>query len=68
MRRRVDFFIFENELKFGLKSEEEGDMYSWKEVSLVNDAVYEKGVPFEKADQNNESNCLWFFSRSILEI
>jgi len=34
MRRRVDFFIFRNELNFGFYQEKEGEVLFEKEVSL----------------------------------
>jgi len=59
---------FRNELKFWVYQEKEGEVLFEKEVSLgVTDAVMEKGVPFEKADQYNDL-IAYDFPGSILEI
>lgn len=59
---------FRNELKFWVYQEKEGEVLFQKEVSLgVTDAVMEKGVPFEKADEYNDLTA-YDFPGSIQEI
>lgn len=59
---------FRNELKFWIYQEKEGEVLFQKEVSLgVTDAILEKGVPFEKADEYNDLTA-YDFPGSIQEI
>jgi hypothetical protein len=59
---------FRNELKFWVYQEKEGEVLFQKEVSLdVPDAILEKGVPFENAEDYNELT-EYSFPGSIQEI
>jgi hypothetical protein len=59
---------FRNELKFWIYQEKDGEVIFQKEVSLdVSDAVMEKGVPFEKADEYSDLTA-YDFPGSIQEI